>query len=108
MKQLTILVLAIAAMIVLGAHLGATAEGQTQTAIMSATSVQPAASEQAKAGELNSFRLSLNEVFVFDYAKCIESCDAQYDRCTKNADADKIKYCSNQHDQCRKACLEHK
>jgi hypothetical protein len=44
----------------------------------------------------------------FDYAKCIESCDSQYDHCAKGGDADKVKYCSNQHDRCRKACLEHK
>jgi hypothetical protein len=52
--------------------------------------------------------LRLAEVSSFDYAKCMESCDNQYSACTKNADAEKIKYCSNQHDRCRNACLEHK
>jgi hypothetical protein len=50
----------------------------------------------------------LSGVISYDYAKCIESCDNQYSACTKNGDAEKIKYCSNQHDKCRKACLEHK
>lgn len=52
--------------------------------------------------------IGLIELSSYDYAKCIESCDNQYSTCTKNADAEKIKYCSNQHDRCRKACLEHK
>ena len=55
-----------------------------------------------------SLNLGLTEISSYDYAKCFESCDNQYSACTKNADAEKIKYCSNQHDQCRKACLEHK
>ncbi len=45
---------------------------------------------------------------AYDYAKCIESCDKQYADCAKGGDAGRIKYCSDQHDQCRKACLEHK
>ena len=47
---------------------------------------------------------------AYDQGKCIESCDMQYSTCTSKAppnDADHIKYCSNQHDSCRRACLEH-
>jgi hypothetical protein len=51
---------------------------------------------------------SLNRVSSYDYAKCIESCDKQYESCAKGGDAERVKYCSNQHDRCRKACLEHK
>ncbi len=48
--------------------------------------------------------------FAFDIDKCISSCDMQYSNCVKNTGgtADGIKYCSNQHDACRKACMEHK
>lgn len=52
--------------------------------------------------------LGLSEMASYDYAKCIESCDNQYSACAKNGNAERIKYCSDQHDQCRKACLEHK
>jgi hypothetical protein len=45
---------------------------------------------------------------AFDYEKCIASCDAQYARCAKGGDADKIKYCSGQHDSCRNGCLKKK
>jgi hypothetical protein len=51
---------------------------------------------------------NLDGIGSFDYAKCIESCDKQYADCAKGGDASRIKYCSDQHDKCRKACLEHK
>src|SRR5258708_38198265 len=50
----------------------------------------------------------LSGVITYDQAKCFESCDNQYSACTKNGDAEKIKYCSNQHDLCRNKCMEHK
>ena len=50
---------------------------------------------------------NLDEIVSFDYAKCIESCDKQYADCAKGGDAGRGKYCSDQHDKCRKACLEH-
>ena len=46
-------------------------------------------------------------ILAFDQGKCIESCDARYLSCAKDGDAARIKYCSDQHDQCRKGCLEH-
>jgi hypothetical protein len=49
-----------------------------------------------------------DRINTYDYAKCIESCDKQYSDCAKGGDAERVKYCSNQHDRCRKACLEHK
>jgi hypothetical protein len=55
--------------------------------------------------ELTNF--NLDEIVSFDYAKCIESCDKQYADCAKGGDASRVKYCSDQHDKCRKACLEH-
>jgi len=60
----------------------------------------------APGGAQSSF--GTNEVVFYDYAKCIESCDKQYEACAKGGDAGRIKYCSDQHDKCRKACLEHK
>ena len=44
-------------------------------------------------------------VATYDYAKCIESCDNQYSACVKRGA--EVQYCSDQHDRCRKACLEH-
>jgi hypothetical protein len=55
-----------------------------------------------------STNFNLEGTAPFDYAKCIESCDKQYADCAKGGDASRIKYCSDQHDKCRKACLEHK
>jgi len=51
---------------------------------------------------------NLNRASSYDYSKCIESCDKQYEACAKGGDAERVKDCSNQHDRCRKACLEHK
>jgi hypothetical protein len=51
---------------------------------------------------------NVDRILTYDYAKCIESCDKQYSDCAKGGNAERVKYCSNQHDQCRKACLEHK
>ena len=39
---------------------------------------------------------------AYDYSKCLESCDIQYAACAKGGDAAKVKYCSAQHDKCRK------
>jgi hypothetical protein len=47
-------------------------------------------------------------IVVFDQAKCLSSCDDRYLSCAKGGDAERIKYCSNQHDQCRNACLAYK
>lgn len=47
-------------------------------------------------------------VLTYDQDNCLESCDIQYDRCTKKNpnNPDHIKYCSDQHDSCRRKCLE--
>ena len=57
---------------------------------------------------VQQIEFDLGRVTTYDYAKCIESCDKQYSDCAKGGDAERVKYCSHQHDQCRKACLEHK
>jgi hypothetical protein len=41
----------------------------------------------------------------FDMGKCIESCDNQFSRCEQNGNDNR--YCSNQHDRCRTACIQH-
>ena len=69
---------------------------------------QPAQGCASRTASDSGSSLLMSEAAGFDYAKCIESCDKQYSDCTKNGDAERIKYCSNQHDKCRKACLEHK
>jgi hypothetical protein len=75
----------------------------------------PNACRSAEAMSADTFMLTLREPTNLimdwtaspDYAKCIESCDKQYADCAKGGDASRIKYCSDQHDRCRKACLEH-
>jgi len=62
----------------------------------------------APTANFSQFEAGLGAVSTYDYAKCIESCDKQYSDCAKGGDAERVKYCSNQHDKCRKACLEHK
>ena len=39
----------------------------------------------------------------YDYARCIDSCDAQYASCVERSKD--VAYCSNQHDRCRNGCL---
>jgi len=49
-----------------------------------------------------------NPLIAYDYSKCIESCDIQYNSCINrgNGSADWIAYCSRQHDLCRNNCLQ--
>jgi hypothetical protein len=77
----------------------------------SANACRPAEAWSADAFTLTTLEpteSNLDGIGSFDYAKCIESCDKQYADCAKGGDASRIKYCSDQHDKCRKACLEHK
>jgi len=76
-------------------------------AIVSGNGIGGASESVGVTGEVQS-TFSMSEVMFYDYAKCIESCDKQYDACAKGGNAERIKYCSDQHDKCRKACLEHK
>lgn len=106
MKRLPYLAVAIFLMSVLLGHTNLNAK--TDTAITTSGSVSAVTLDFSSVFDKTDLELGVTAAAGFDYAKCIESCDSQYEHCAKGGDADKIKYCSNQHDRCRKACLEHK
>lgn len=86
----------------------AVAEGQTRPRFNRADLVSSNTSADiARDPEASPHSLGTRPILAFDQGKCIESCDARYLSCAKGGDAARIKYCSDQHDQCRKGCLEH-
>jgi hypothetical protein len=105
-KRLPYLAVAIFFLSVLLGHTNLSAT--TDTGVTTSASAAAVAPDFSSIFDKTDLDLAVNAATGFDYAKCIESCDSQYSACAKGGDADKVKYCSNQHDRCRKACLEHK
>lgn len=106
MKRLAYLAATIFLMSILLGHTNLSAK--TDAAVTTSSPASAVTPDVASILDKTDLELGVSAAFGFDYAKCIESCDSQYEHCAKGGDAEKIKYCSNQHDRCRKACLEHK